>query len=123
MKEEPKSLPAIKCDALGRKGTALLPLEKLKKNSPRGVSYEKEIHDFLLTNFNGYTVCSGNISGHWKDDSGKDHYGEHREYRVAIPTVEIEQFFRAYLAGLAAEIEEECIYLELGSELYLVYRN
>jgi hypothetical protein len=117
----PRPLPRVRREALGFVAAVLLPIEKLKARSPRGRPFEQEIHEFLLTNFNGYTVASGNISGHWKDDSGRDHYGEHREYRVAMPNRTFSASLHVFLAGLGCEMEEECIYVEVASEIFLVY--
>ena len=116
-----KPLPKIKRESLGQVAAALLPIEKLKLRSPRGTPFEREIHDFLVTNFNGYTVSSGNISGHWKDDAGHDHYGEHRQYKVAVGAKEAVESFEVFLADIAADMEEECIYVEIGREINLVY--
>jgi hypothetical protein len=121
MSEKPKPLPAIKRETLGRVGSALLPIEKLKLESPRGALFERELHEFLLTNHNGYTVNSGTISGHWTDDAGKDHYGEHREYRVALPNADSVAAFEVFLATLAHDLGEECIYVEISGEIRLVY--
>jgi hypothetical protein len=121
MSSKTKPLPAIKREPLGQLAAALLPIEKLKRKSPRGVSFEHEIHEFLVTNFNGYTVSSGNISGHWKDDTGHDHYGEHRQYKVALAAKESVRSFEVFLAELAAEMNEECIYVEIGREIFLIY--
>lgn len=116
-----KPLPKIKSELLGEIAVALLPVEKIRRSSPRGVPFEREIHDFLVTNFNGYTVSSGSISGHWKDDANHDHYGEHRQYKVAA-TVECRPSLEAFLADLARELEEECIYFEFAREIFLIYR-
>ena len=118
-----KPLPAVKRESLGQLAVALLPIEKLKLKSPRGVPFEKEIHEFLVTNFNGYTVSSGNISGHWKDDHGHDHYGEHRQYKVALPADESVRSFEVFLAEIAADMDEDCIYMELGRDIFLIYRS
>ena len=122
MSEKPKNLP-VKRESLGQLAAVLLPLEKLKLKSVRGIPFEQEIHDFLLTNFNGYTVSSGNISGHWKDDRDRDHYGEHREYKVALPIRDARSSLEAFLAELAREMGEECIYAEIGSEIFLIYHS
>jgi hypothetical protein len=119
----PQQLPPTKIELLGETAVTLLPVEKLKLPSPRGVPFEREIHDFLVTNFNGYTVSSGSISGHWKDDTGHDHYGEHREYKVATTPGESRASLQVFLADLAREMGEECIYLEIGREITLVYRS
>jgi hypothetical protein len=118
---EVKPLPSIKRECLGQLAVALLPIEKLKFKSPRGIAFEREIHDFLVTNFNGYTVSSGNISGHWKDDHGHVHYGEHRQYKVAVTAHEGIASFEVFLSEIAADMREECIYVELGREIFLVY--
>lgn len=99
----------------------LLPLEKLKLNSPRGIRFEQEIHDFLLKQFNGYTVASGNIAGHWKDSQGRDLYGEHREYKVGLSNDAQRVALENFLAHLAWEMGEQCIYLEAGREIFLIY--
>jgi len=117
----PKPLPQVKHEALGQVAAALLPLEKLKLKSPRGLPFEREIHEFLVTNFNGYTVFSGNISGHWKDDAGHVHYGEHRQYKVALPGPDSVASFEVFLAELAADMGENCIYIELSREIFLIY--
>ena len=118
-----KPLPPVKRESLGQLAVALLPIEKLKLKSPREIPFEKEIHDFLVTNFNGYTVSSGNISGHWKDDHGHDHYGEHRQYKVALPAEESVRSFEVFLAEIAADMDEDCIYMELGRDIFLIYRS
>ena len=117
-----KPLPAIKRESLGKVAVALLPVDKIKRRSPRGVAFEREVHDFLVTNFNGYTVSSGSISGHWKDDANHDHYGEHRQYKVEA-TLEGRPSLEAFLADLAGELDEECIYFEFGREIFLIYRS
>lgn len=107
---------------MGLVAAMLLPIEKLKQPSPRGVPFEREIHDFLTTNLNGYTVASGNISGYWKDHDGKNLYGEHREYRVALPPSQTaRQTLEIFLGTLAQEMCEACIYLEHGGEAFLIY--
>ena len=122
MTTQPKSLPRVKRESLGAIAVTLLPVEKIRRHSPRGVSFEQEIHEFLVTNFNGYTVSSGSISGHWKDDAGHDHYGEHRQYKVAA-TPESRPSLEVFLADLARETDEDCIYLEFAGEIALIYRS
>lgn len=118
-----KSLSKLKREILGQIAVTLLPMEKLKLASPRGVPFENEIHDFLVAHFNGYTVSSGSISGHWKDDAGRDHYGEHRQYKVATGAGGSRESLEEFLAKLAREMGEECIYLEAGREILLIYQH
>jgi hypothetical protein len=113
---------AVVChERLGAVGIALLPVEKLKQNSRRGIPFEREIHDFLISRFNGYTVSSGNISGHWKDGKGRDYYGEHREYKIPISDALKLSEFEAFLARIGGEMGEQCIYAEIGAEARLIY--
>ena len=116
-----EDLPRVKAEMLGETGAMLLPLEKLAEKSPRGVPFEREVHEFLLTNFNGYTVASGNISGHWSDESGRDHYGEHRQYKMALPNRDAIRSLEVFVATLARELGEDCIYFELAGKVYLIY--
>lgn len=114
-------LPKVKAELLGQTGVLLLPVEKMSLKSPRGESFEHEVHDFLFTNFNGYTVASGNISGHWSDEKGRDHYGEHRQYKIALPNRDAIRSLEVFIATLARELKEECIYFELADAVYLIY--
>src|SRR5688572_11401981 len=100
-------------ESMGPVAAMLLPIDKLKQPSPRGVPFEEEIHEFLSVNLNGYTVSSGNISGHWRDNTGRDCYAEHRQYRVALPPSKTaRQTLEIFLGTLAHEMGETCIYLE-----------
>jgi hypothetical protein len=109
-------------ESMGPVAAMLLPIEKLKLLSPRGVPFEREIHEFLSTNLNGYTVASGNISGYWKDHHGREIYGEHREYRVALPpSATARQTLEIFLGTLAREMSETCIYVEHSGEAFLIY--
>ena len=82
---------------------------------------EERVHAFLLANFAGYTVETGNILGFWKDPAGQEHYGEHRLFRVAFGQADKVPALEAFLAQVAAEIGEESIYLETGEEAGLIY--
>jgi hypothetical protein len=104
---------------LGQIGVFLLPSLKMKSLSPRGQTYDQELHDFLLQNFKGYTVTTGNISGYWLS-GGKEHYGEHREYKVAFSDRSKVPGLERYIAALAVEIGEQTVYCELGDEAFLL---
>jgi hypothetical protein len=111
-------------ESLGSVAAMLLPIDKLKQPSPRGIPFEQEIHEFLSTTLNGYTVASGNISGHWKDHNGHDYYGEHRQYRVALPpSATARRTLEIFVASLAREMDESCIYVEQAGEAFLIYAS
>lgn len=99
----------------------LLPSLKLKQRGPDGLAVEDKVHRFLLGNFAGYTVETGNILGFWKDHAGHEHYGEHRLFRVAFAGEERMPALEAFLAGVAAEIGERSVYLETGEDAWLIY--
>jgi hypothetical protein len=110
-------------ERMGRMGVILLPSVKLKLRSPRGVIFEEEIHTFLMATFTGYTVAAGNISGYWRDSTGRESYGEHREYRVALPDQRSALLLEEFAAQLAADLHEDCIFMENGEDAWLVYSD
>jgi hypothetical protein len=99
----------------------LMPSLKLKQRGPDGLAVEDRIHIFLMGNFAGYTVETGNILGFWKDGRGEEHYGEHRLFRVAFAGKDRVAVLEAFLAGVAAEIGERSVYLETGEDAWLIY--
>ena len=105
---------------LGRIGVFLLPSLKMKSLSPRGRTYDQELHDFLMGFFTGYTVTTGNISGYWKDESGHEQYGEHREYKIAFSDEAQIAPVEKHISHLAAELGEEFIYCEYDDHAFLL---
>ena len=99
----------------------LLPSLKLKQRGDDGLAVEDRIHRFLIGNFAGYTVETGNILGFWRDQAGREHYGEHRLFRVAFAGESGLPALEAFLAEVAAEIGERSIYLETGEDAWLIY--
>jgi hypothetical protein len=69
---------------LGTSVVFLLPSLKLKEPSLNGPSIENRLHAFLMENFGGYTAQAGNIFGYWREENGRDSYGEHREFSVGF---------------------------------------
>jgi hypothetical protein len=107
--------------SLGRMAVFLLPSLKLKARGQDGVPVEQRVHDFLIANFAGYTVETGNILGFWRDDGGQELYGEHRLFRVAFTSEDRVPELEAFLARVASEIGEQSIYLETGEDAWLIY--
>jgi hypothetical protein len=107
-------------ESQGRMAVFLIPSLKLKKRD-RGITVEEKIHRFLVKKFGGYTAAAGNIFGYWKDARGRDSYGEHREFKVALRKQELAPVLKDFLAGIAQDIGEECIYLETGDETWFIY--
>ena len=106
---------------LGSTTVFLLPSLKLKQPATVGISVEARLHAFLMDNFGGYTAQAGNIFGYWRTDGRADSYGEHREFSVAFADRTKAELLKGFLARLALELREECIYLRVGDEAFLVY--
>jgi len=100
----------------------LLPSLKLKRRKRRGQSYDEIVHHFLMKHFGGYTASAGNIFGFWRDEqTGREFYGEHREYKVSFRGRDRMTMLQRFLSKLAAELGEETIYLEHGEDAWLVH--
>ena len=106
--------------SLGAAVVFLLPSLKLKEPSQNGPSIENRLHTFLMDNFGGYTVQAGNIFGYWRAD-GRDSYGEHREFSIAAPDPTRLLPLKEFLAGMAHDLNEECIYFRTGEMASLIY--
>src|SRR5947208_2761114 len=96
--------------SLGTRAAFLLPSLKLKGQYDSNCTFEQEIHRFLMTTFEGYTAAAGNLFGYWRDENGKDSYGEHRQFTVALADDTRLPLLKQYLSGLAAKLDEECVY-------------
>jgi hypothetical protein len=104
---------------LGERVMFLLPSLKLKSRQAGGKPAEERLHRFLLQNFGGYTAAAGNIFGYWSDDGGES-YGEHRAFTVALATGEKGAVLKQYLAGLARDLDEKSIYVEIAGRGFLI---
>jgi hypothetical protein len=106
---------------LGSQAVFLLPSLKLKEPASDGVSNETRLHAFLMDHFGGYTAQAGNIFGYWRSEGVADSYGEHREFSVAFTDDTKAGLLKSFLATLARDLHEECIYLRVGDETSLIY--
>ena len=78
----------------------LLPSVKMKSLSPRGVPFERELHEYLLTHFDGYTVASGSITGYWAKGPDGEQCNEHLQYRIAVPSAKDRNRMERHIAHL-----------------------
>jgi hypothetical protein len=106
---------------IGKVAVFLVPSLKLKTRSTSGSPLEESIHRFLLRHFGGYTAAAGNIFGYWKDQTGREFYGEHKEYKVGLQDDRRIHDLKRFLSKLAGDLREECIYLEAGREASFIY--
>jgi hypothetical protein len=105
----------VKEDRLGEAAMFLLPSLQLKK---RGV--EEELHRILVENFGGCTAAAGNIFGYWVGPDGRESYGEHRQFMVAIDEAKRQRLVE-FLARVARELDEESILLQTGGAVSVVW--
>jgi hypothetical protein len=107
--------------SLGNAVVFLLPSLKLKEPSLNGPSIENKLH--VMDNFGGYTAQAGNIFGYRREEEGRDSYGEHREFSVAVLDDSQIPKLKKFLAGMALDLKEECIYFRAGDTASLIYRT
>jgi len=100
---------------LGEAAIFLLPSLKLKKRS-----VEEEVHRFLVENFGGYTAAAGNIFGYWVGPDGRESYGEHRQFMVAVDEAKRQRLFE-FLARIARELDEESILLHTADGVSVIW--
>ena len=105
---------------LGKTVRFLLPSLKLKQPGKPGRTIEEDVHLYLIENFGGYTATASNVFGYWKEHSGKDSYGEHREFQVALTADEKLEPLKHFLGELSARLGEECLYVEVAGEALLI---
>jgi hypothetical protein len=105
---------------LGPSVAFLLPSLKLKEPSVNGRSIENILHSYLMEHFAGYTAQAGNIFGYWREVD-RDTYGEHREFSIAAAEPAQIPALKEFLAGLASELKEECIFFRAGGTTSLIY--
>jgi hypothetical protein len=118
----PPKKSAIRKESLGKMAVFLLPSLQLKRRGPKGALYEDILHKFLISRFGGYTASAGNIFGYWTDErTGREYYGEHKEYKVSFRGKERTNMLLQFLSRLAGRLGEDCIYVEIGEDAWLVY--
>jgi hypothetical protein len=117
----PAQASGVREQPIGRVAVFLVPSLKLKQRSKSGQALEERIHRFLLRRFGGYTAAAGNIFGYWKDERGREFYGEHKEYKVGLLDDKRVSELKRFLSDLAADLSEECLYLETGKEASFIY--
>ena len=114
----------MRIEDLGTRALFLIPSVKVynPKYSKSRQSVARVIHEFLKGTFGGYTCASGNIYGYFSSESVE--YDELREFLVAFKEdggktkiVKLQEF----LADICEDIGEECLYLECGGDVMLVY--
>jgi len=109
-------------EPIGQRAVFYIPAKKLEMKVPHGRilrKVEKTIHDFFITHYSAYTFDSYQSMGFWrKDYEDEPIHDELIRYEVSFDE-SVDNFIN-FLAELCSLIEEECIYLTMGSHSYLV---
>jgi hypothetical protein len=111
----------VREEPAGRIAAFLVPSLKLKNRDEHGQALEESVHRYLLDTFGGYTAAAGNIFGFWKDAAGRESYGEHKRYEVGLKDESKLPELKRFLAKLARDMDEQCLYLQTGDEASFIY--
>ncbi len=106
---------------LGKNVRFLLPSLKLKQPCRNGITVEQSVHEFLMTNFGGYTATAANLFGYWTEEDGEFSYGEHREFTVALTGEGGLSELKQFLGDTARTLQEKCLYVEVAGAASLLY--
>lgn len=103
---------------IGQVAIFYIPVEKLIKVLPDGNTARQLLHDFCVENYSAYTHEISKIQGFWmnKNILIRD---EHERFEVSFHGEEVENFV-SFLSKICKLIEEESIYLSIGSNSWLV---
>lgn len=104
---------------LGRPAIFLLPAEKLE-TMVGGITVRDLVHQFLVANFGAYTASYIPSFGLWRSGKGVIH-DKCYEFEVSFSGKEKIPVLLEKLAGIAALIKEECIYVKAGQYSGLVF--
>lgn len=87
----------------------------------RSKTVEVLVHEFLIGNFNGYTV-NGPVKGYWRSFKGSPLVHELvYEVKASFKGKEKLPKLQKFLAGMCTLMQEECLYVEYNQEAVLIY--
>jgi hypothetical protein len=108
-------------EPLGHTMVFLLPSVKLEQRDLMQRKLSERLDEFLHANFSGRSRPGATVEGWWKDKTGKEHYGEHRQYTVSFDDDASVKKMNGFLAEIAVELGEMSIYCMLDNDAYLIY--
>lgn len=113
----------MKVVSLGRPAHFFIPAHKWNDMiyAFRGKTIDVLIHEFLIGNYDGYTIC-GPYKGNWRPQKGIYPIFESViEIKVAFKGKERIPKLQKFLAGMCKLMKEDCLYLETGEDSWLIY--
>lgn len=105
---------------IGRVAVFYIPIIKLDVLLDDGQTARQILHDFCVSNYNAYTHESSKIQGFWmnKNILVRD---EHEKFEVSFRGSKKVKGFVVFLSKICKLIQEESIYLTIGSKSWLVF--
>ncbi len=101
---------------IGRAANFLIPNDKLDMQCGSRTLLGR-IEAFLSTNFSAYQITTSDIKGYWHNSFD----GVYTQFKVAFEGRERIGTLVEFLEAIACAISHECIYLEIGENVWLVY--
>jgi hypothetical protein len=84
-------------------------------------SIKQMLHDFFISNYNAYTFENSEIQGFWRRDFNSPIFDDRNvKYVVSFDGKDRVCEFIDFLSEVCYFIDEECIYLTMGQESWLV---
>ena len=108
---------------LGRIAVFYVPAEKmdLPQYGRDGMTPTEMFDQFFLEHFGGLTHEESHIRGQWTDGEGSIVFTDlHQRYEVSFSGKKQRRELLEFLAEMCARLQEESIYLTLGSRSWLV---
>lgn len=107
---------------IGQRAVFYIPAKKLDEKCPQGAMLKTAkliFHDFFIKNYNAYTVDVQKSQGFWrKNYDDEETQDKSVRYEVSFEG-KVEEFID-FLSEMCGLIGEECIYLTMGPNSYLV---
>lgn len=103
-------------DHIGKVAVFYLPYDKINQKT------RKNIHDFLVDNYEAYTHEKGGMKGYWSDNKKitKDY---HERFEVSFAGENNLKKLVNFLSDLCEKTKEKAIYLTVGGDSYIVKNN
>lgn len=108
---------------LGRMAVFYVPATKWNnlKYVQKGKTIAILVHEFLIANYNGYTI-KGPYIGRWRPSKKSPTTTEAvMEIKASFKGKDRIPKLHKFLAGMCRLMREECLYLETGEDAHLVY--
>jgi len=98
---------------IGEVAVFYVPSEKLTK------TIRSKMHNFFVQNYDAYTHETSKIQGYWTKNN-KILKDKHERYEVSFSGEDNLKKFISFLSNICEDVKEDCIYLSVGNDSYLI---